>query len=70
MKLLIFGPSKAQIGPTSQAKGQSHGDQTHRHAAVRQRPAEYFIGTVRIDPLNNPPEPARVSMALVTFDTD
>jgi quercetin dioxygenase-like cupin family protein len=31
-------------------------------------PAEYFTGTVRIDPLNNPPEPARVSMALVTFE--
>jgi hypothetical protein len=23
-------------------------------------PAEYFTGTVRIDPLNAPPEPARV----------
>lgn len=31
-------------------------------------PAEYFTGTVRIDPLNEPPEPARVSMALVTFE--
>src|SRR3974390_1494618 len=31
-------------------------------------PAEYFTGTVRIDPLNNPPEPARASMALVTFE--
>jgi quercetin dioxygenase-like cupin family protein len=31
-------------------------------------PAEWFTGTVRIDPLNNPPEPARVSMALVTFE--
>ena len=31
-------------------------------------PAEYFTGTVRIDPLNAPPEPARVSMALVTFE--
>lgn len=31
-------------------------------------PAEYFTGTVRIDPLNNPPEPAHVSMALVTFE--
>ena len=30
-------------------------------------PADYFTGTVRIDPLNAPPEPARVSMALVTF---
>jgi quercetin dioxygenase-like cupin family protein len=31
-------------------------------------PAEYFTGTVRIDPLNNPPEPARAAMALVTFE--
>jgi quercetin dioxygenase-like cupin family protein len=31
-------------------------------------PAEYFTGSVRIDPLINPPEPARVSMALVTFE--
>ena len=31
-------------------------------------PAEYFTGTVRIDPLFNPPEPSRVAMALVTFE--
>jgi quercetin dioxygenase-like cupin family protein len=31
-------------------------------------PAEYFTGKARIDPLNNPPPPARVSMALVTFE--
>jgi quercetin dioxygenase-like cupin family protein len=31
-------------------------------------PEEYFTGSVRIDPLNSPPEPARVSMALVTFE--
>jgi len=30
--------------------------------------AEYFSGTVRIDPLNSSPEPARVAMALVTFE--
>lgn len=30
--------------------------------------ADYFTGTVRIDPLNEPPAPARVSMALVTFE--
>jgi len=30
--------------------------------------AEYFSGTVRIDPLNSPPAPARVAMALVTFE--
>src|SRR3984885_8709746 len=31
-------------------------------------PAEYFTGTVRIDPLNSAPAPARVAMALVTFE--
>lgn len=31
-------------------------------------PAEYFTGTVRIDPLLSPPDPARVAMALVTFE--
>ena len=31
-------------------------------------PTDYFTGVVRIDPLNNPPEPARVAMALVTFE--
>jgi len=31
-------------------------------------PVEYFTGTVRIDPLINPPEPSRLSMALVTFE--
>ena len=31
-------------------------------------PAEYFTGTVRIDPLYTPPDPARVVMALVTFE--
>jgi quercetin dioxygenase-like cupin family protein len=31
-------------------------------------PAEYFTGTVRQDPLNSPPEPARVAMTLVTFE--
>ncbi|WP_419757782.1 cupin domain-containing protein [Acidisoma sp.] len=31
-------------------------------------PADYFTGTVRIDPLFSPPDPARVAMALVTFE--
>ncbi len=31
-------------------------------------PADYFTGVVRIDPLMSPPEPSRVSMALVTFE--
>ena len=31
-------------------------------------PAEWFTGTVRIDPLFSPPAPARVSAATVTFE--
>jgi quercetin dioxygenase-like cupin family protein len=31
-------------------------------------PAEWFTGTVRIDPLFGPPEPARAGGALVTFE--
>ncbi len=31
-------------------------------------PAEYFTGTVRIDRLFNPPEPARARGATVTFE--
>ena len=31
-------------------------------------PPDWFTGTVRIDPLFNPPEPARVAGALVTFE--
>jgi quercetin dioxygenase-like cupin family protein len=31
-------------------------------------PAEYFTGTVRVDPLLNPPAPARVTGAIVTFE--
>jgi quercetin dioxygenase-like cupin family protein len=31
-------------------------------------PADYFTGSVRIDPLNQPVEPARAGCALVTFE--
>ena len=31
-------------------------------------PTTYFTGTVRIDPLNSPPEPARAATAYVTFE--
>jgi quercetin dioxygenase-like cupin family protein len=31
-------------------------------------PSDWFTGTVRIDPLNEPPEPARVGIASVTFE--
>ncbi|HEY1858580.1 (R)-mandelonitrile lyase [Acidocella sp.] len=31
-------------------------------------PAEYFTGMVRVDPLHTAPDPARIAMALVTFE--
>src|SRR5262249_27988885 len=31
-------------------------------------PAEYFTGTVRLDPLYQPPAPARTNVASVTFE--
>jgi quercetin dioxygenase-like cupin family protein len=31
-------------------------------------PSEWFTGSVRIDPLFSPPDPARVAFALVTFE--
>jgi quercetin dioxygenase-like cupin family protein len=34
----------------------------------RKAPAEYFTGTVRIDPLFQTPEPARASAGSVTFE--
>jgi quercetin dioxygenase-like cupin family protein len=34
----------------------------------RKGPAEYFTGTVRIDPLIEAPDPARVAAAIVTFE--
>jgi quercetin dioxygenase-like cupin family protein len=34
----------------------------------RKGPAEYFTGTVRIDPLCQAPDPARVVVASVTFE--
>ena len=30
--------------------------------------AEYFTGAVRIDPINSPPGPSRITIALVTFE--
>lgn len=36
--------------------------------AASKGPAEYFTGSVRVDPLFSPPEPARVAMAHVTFE--
>jgi quercetin dioxygenase-like cupin family protein len=54
-------------GLTSKQTGK-HADSVKWRAAVRQGPAEHFTGTVRIDPLFSPPDPAPVAGALVTFE--
>jgi quercetin dioxygenase-like cupin family protein len=36
--------------------------------ASRKAPAEYFTGAVRVDPLFQAPDPARVSGSSVTFE--
>ena len=47
-------------------------EQCRSHEAARSRPrkgpADWFTGTVRIDPLFQAPEPARVAGASVTFE--
>ena len=44
--------------------------QLHRNGSQpsQKGSAAYFTGSVRIDPLNTAPEPARVSVASVTFE--
>jgi quercetin dioxygenase-like cupin family protein len=38
------------------------------HSPSRPGPSDYFTGAVRIDPLTEPPEPARVAANSVTFE--
>ena len=46
----------------------SNADHAQRLQPSRKGPAEYFTGTVRIDPLFQAPEPARIAGAQVTFE--
>jgi quercetin dioxygenase-like cupin family protein len=66
---LLDLPSKAAGGGCAIHRRRSDsGDQAKRFAAVRQRTGGLFTGTVRIDPLFEAPEPARVLGASVTFE--
>jgi quercetin dioxygenase-like cupin family protein len=49
------------------AKENDGGNQTQRLTAFRQG-TDWFTGTVRIDPLFSPPDPARVGCTSVTFE--
>jgi quercetin dioxygenase-like cupin family protein len=66
--LLSFEEHGGADTPCPFRKEFRHGDQTKRRAATGKGPADWFTGTVRVDPLFSPPEPARVSGALVTFE--
>src|SRR5438105_2843335 len=69
--LATTGPAAAETptltGPTKRGNGimeiKRSGSQPSRKA-----PAEYFTGTVRVDPLFQAPDPARVSGSSVTFE--
>jgi quercetin dioxygenase-like cupin family protein len=60
-------PAQAPTVPTRQRNGtmeiKRSGSQPSRKA-----PAEYFTGAVRVDPLFQAPDPARVSGSSVTFE--
>lgn len=55
-------------GRQTKRKEWNYGHHTSRIAAVRQGPADYFTGSVRVDPLFQNPEPSRVTGGLVTFE--
>ena len=49
-------------------RGSGNGDHAERQRPPRQGPADYFTGSVRQDPGDDAPEPARVRAVLVTFE--
>jgi quercetin dioxygenase-like cupin family protein len=61
------GPD-ADPGRSPNSKDQNDGDQALGSQPSGKGPADYFTGTVRIDPLFQAPEPARCAGASVTFE--
>jgi quercetin dioxygenase-like cupin family protein len=62
--------SALALGPAASARKTAMDMEIRRSGAQASRkgPAEWFTGTVRIDPLFAAPEPARVSAGMVTFE--
>src|SRR4051812_40820008 len=59
------------MAPPTQSRAQRRAEMDIKRAGSQpsgKGPPAYFTGTVRVDPLFSPPDPARVSMALVTFE--
>ena len=68
--LAAAGPAEAQTPPTVPTKGRNATMHITRGGSQpsRKGPTEYFTGAVRIDPLFEAPDPARVTGASVTFE--
>ena len=66
--LVATGCHRAGVECPDSSKERTNGDQTKWLAAVRHGPAEYFTGAVRVDPLFQAGDPARVSGGHVTFE--
>ena len=64
------GAAAATPASTAPTKGRNQAMEITRAGSQPsgRGPADWFTGTVRIDPLFGPPEPARVNGALVTFE--
>jgi quercetin dioxygenase-like cupin family protein len=56
------------VHASTETRGETHGSKAKRLAAVRQGARRLFHRAVRIDPLFQAPDPARVSGASVTFE--
>jgi quercetin dioxygenase-like cupin family protein len=67
--LAAAGPGAAET-PTTPIKGRNGTMEIKRSGSQpsRKGPAEYFTGAVRVDPLFQAPDPARVSGGSVTFE--
>lgn len=73
MKMIVAALAAFSFAAAAQAQPQPHeSTKMHIHRNGSQPsgkgPAEYFTGSVRIDPMNTAPAPARVSVASVTFE--
>jgi quercetin dioxygenase-like cupin family protein len=69
--LATAGPAAAETPPLAVPTKQRNGTMEIKRSgsqASRKGPADYFTGAVRVDPLFQAPDPARVTGASVTFE--
>jgi quercetin dioxygenase-like cupin family protein len=69
LSLLALAPAHANQAKTSSSGDEQTVEITRKGSQPSSKgPAEWFTGTVRIDPLFSPPDPARATGASVTFE--